>query len=153
MVLRAWLVAFALLLDITAQPLGVLRIKITIVDADGRARPVPRHALLIAKTHQRRAAAAITALDGTAEAAAAAGELHVESDELIFGRGLRMAPNAGRCSGPATVIEFTAANAQIEAAAAGSAANQSTRERRPSSSTGRAASFQSGARRSWARGS
>src|SRR5258708_40237815 len=85
---RAWLVAVALLLELAAQPLGVLRIKVTIVDADGHARPVPRHALLISEnptsnTPQR----GMTALDGVAEARLRAGNYTVESDDPLTFQG------------------------------------------------------------------
>ena len=83
---RAAVLAAALLLNLTAQPLGVLRITVTIVDADGRARPVPRHALLISANPSSAAPRrAITALDGTAEVHLRPGNYTVESDEpLIF---------------------------------------------------------------------
>ena len=117
---RAWLVAVALLLELAAQPLGVLRIKVTIVDADGHARPVPRHALLISEnpstaTPQRT----ITAMDGTAEVHLRPGNYTVESDQpLIFqGKAYEWRQTLDVASGRPTFLELTAGNAQIEAAA------------------------------------
>src|SRR6266540_3608065 len=83
---RAFLFAAAVLLDMAAQPLGVLRIKVTIVDADRHARAVPRHALLISENPSTAAPRRVmTALDGTAELRVRPGNYTVESDEpLIF---------------------------------------------------------------------
>ena len=76
----------ALLFNLAAQPLAVLRLKVTIVDADGRARPVPRHALLISENPSSAAPRrVVTAVDGSAEIRLRPGNYTVESDEpLIF---------------------------------------------------------------------
>src|SRR5947209_4378150 len=87
MLFRVCLVAAVICFQAAAQPaVVILRIKVTIVDADGRARPVPRHALLISENPASNAPQrVVTALDGTAEARLRAGNYTVESDEpLIF---------------------------------------------------------------------
>ena len=83
---RAWLVAAALLLNAVAQQPAILRIRITIVDADQQTRPVPRHALLISENPTSAAPQRVmTALDGTAEISLRPGNYTVESDQpLIF---------------------------------------------------------------------
>jgi S1-C subfamily serine protease len=134
---RAAVLAAALLLDLTAQPLGVVRIKVTIVDADGIARPVPRHALLISENPSSSAPRrVITTLDGTAEISLRPANYTIESDEpLIFqGKAYQWAQTLDVAAGRTTPLEFNAGNAQVEAAAAvapavsspsGSAANAS----------------------------
>jgi S1-C subfamily serine protease len=120
MALRAWLFAAALLLDIAAQPPGVLRIKVTIVD-DGRITPVPRHALLISDNPTSAAPQrAVTALDGTAEVRVRPGNYTVESDEplIVRGKAYEWRRTLDVPSGGVTLVELTADNAQIEAAAA-----------------------------------
>src|SRR5687768_15655744 len=86
---RAWIVAAALLVDMTAQQTGVLRITVTIVDAGGNARAVPRHALLIsgnpATAPPQRT---VTALDGTAQVHLRPGNYTVESDQPLILEGL-----------------------------------------------------------------
>ena len=124
-----WL-ALALLLcapriDPAAQQLDVLRIKVTIVDADGRARPVPRHALLISENPSTAAPRqAITSLDGTAEVRLRPGNYTVESDQpLIFqGKSYEWSQTLDVAPGRVTSLELTADNAQVEAAGASGAA-------------------------------
>ena len=118
---RAAVLAAALLLELSAQSLGSLRIKVTIVDADGRARPVPRHALLISENPSSAAPRrVVTAVDGTAEVNLRPANYTVESDEpLIFqGKAYQWTQTLDVAAGRATPIEFTAENAQVEAASA-----------------------------------
>lgn len=125
---RAAVLAAALLLTQAAQSLGVLRIKVTIVDADGRARPVPRHALLISENPSNAAPRrVITSLDGTAEIHLRPANYTVESDEpLIFqGQAYQWTRTLDVAAGRPASIEFTAGNAQVEAASAVSAAGGS----------------------------
>ena len=105
------------------QALGVLRIKVTIVDADHHARPVPRHALLISinptnETPRR----AVTAADGTAEVRLRPGNYTVESDQpLVFqGKSYQWRQTLDVASGRDAVLELTAANAEIEASSSAS---------------------------------
>src|SRR5258705_1889526 len=119
---RAWLVAAALLLDMSAQQPAVLRIKVTIVDADRHAMAVPRHALLISDNPTSAAPQrVVTALDGTAEVRLRPGNYTVESDQpLIFqGKAYEWRQTLDVAQGRVTSLELTADNAQIEAAAAG----------------------------------
>ena len=67
MAFRTWLAAAALLLHAIAQQPAILRIKVTIVDADQQTRPVPRHGLLISENPTSAAPQlVVTANDGTA---------------------------------------------------------------------------------------
>jgi S1-C subfamily serine protease len=126
---RAALIASALFFDLTGQALGVLRITVTIVDADGNPRPVPRHALLISDNPSsappRRV---ITALNGTAEVPLRPGNYTVESDEpLIFqGKAYQWRQTLDVVTRPATSLVLTAANAQVEAAASSTSPSGST---------------------------
>lgn len=118
---RAAVLAAALFLEPTAQSLGVLRIKVAIVDAGGRARPVPRHALLISENPSNAAPRrVITSLDGTAEINLRPANYTVESDEpLIFqGKAYQWTQTLDVAAGRTTPVEFTAGNAQVEAASA-----------------------------------
>ena len=101
-----------------------LKITVTVTNADGRALPVPRHALLISDdpvtTSPHRY---VTKGDGTAEAFLRPGKYIVESDTpFIFGgKSYQWAePVTVRASGD-TVLALTAANAMVETAKAGSA--------------------------------
>jgi S1-C subfamily serine protease len=126
MSLRAGHVAAALLLlilrvDATAQQPGVLHIRVTIVDADHHARPVPRHALLISDNPATAPTQrTMTALDGTAEVRLRAGNYTVESDQpLIFqGQAYQWTQTLDVAAGRDTQLDLTADNAQVEPAAA-----------------------------------
>ena len=126
---RACLVAAALILEIAAQSLSVLRIKVTMVDADQRARPVPRHALLVSDNPSSAAPRrVVTALDGTAEVRLRPGNYTVESDApLIFqAKAYQWTQTLDVPAGRDTLLELTAGNAEIEAASAASLAAAST---------------------------
>ena len=120
-VFRACLVAAALILQAAAQPaVVILRIHVTIVDADGHARPVPRHALLISENPASNAPQrVVTALDGTADARLRPGNYTVESDEpLIFhGKAYEWRQTLDVAPGRPASLELTAGNATIEPAA------------------------------------
>ena len=66
------------------QVVSVLHIKVILVDAEGRATPVPRHALLVsdnpATVTPRRI---VTALDGTVDVRLRPGNYTVESDQPV----------------------------------------------------------------------
>jgi S1-C subfamily serine protease len=103
------------------QQLDVLRIKVTIVDADGHARPVPRHALLISENPSTAAPGrAITSLDGTADVRLRPGNYTIESDEpLIFqGKAYQWRQTLDVLQGRVTSLDLTAANADVQAAGA-----------------------------------
>ena len=123
---RAWVFAAALLLDITAQPLATLRIKVTIDDADGLPRPVPRHALLVSENPSSAAPRrVVTAADGTAEITLKPGNYTIESDEpLVFqGKAYEWAQTIDVTNAKVTSLDLTPENAQIAAAAAPSASS------------------------------
>jgi len=121
MSLRPALVAAAFLsslaLAAAVQAPGVLRIKVTIVDADHRARPVPRHALLISINPSDEAPRrTVTAADGTAEVRLRPGNYTVESDQpLVFqGKAYQWRQTLDVAAGRDTTLELTAANAETE---------------------------------------
>lgn len=107
--------------DEAAQPTGILHIKITIVDADQQARPVPRHALLISENPTSAAPQrAVTALDGTAQLHLRPGNYTVESDQplILQGKAYEWSRTLDVPAGKTTSLELTAGNAQVEAAGA-----------------------------------
>jgi S1-C subfamily serine protease len=126
--LRALLVATLLFVSSSAAPgqdVGVLHIKIVVIDAARKATPVPRHALLIsdnpASAPPRRV---VTALDGTADVRLRPGNYTVESDRpVVFdGKAYQWTQTLDVVAGRDAVLELTADNAEIEAAAAVTAA-------------------------------
>ena len=122
----AGLLALTAATFVVAQQLVVLRIKVTILDADRHPRPVPRHALLISENPTAAAPRrVVTAVDGTAELRLRPGNYTVESDRpLIFqGQAYEWAQTLDVPGGGDTVLELTAGNAQIEAASAAALAD------------------------------
>lgn len=120
----------ALLLGLIAaaasvQQPGLLKITVTVVDADGKAHVVPRHALLISDNPVSAAPQrVVTSIDGTASVRLKAGNYTVESDEaLIFqGKSYEWTQTLDVPAGRDTVLELTATNASVEMAAAASGA-------------------------------
>src|SRR5689334_10839006 len=107
---------------LAAQQPATLKISITVVDADGDVRPVPRHALLISDNPATAAPQrVITALDGTATIRLPPGNYTVESDQpLVFqGKSYEWTRTLDVVAGRDAVLAFTAADAQVDAAAAG----------------------------------
>jgi Trypsin-like peptidase domain len=112
---------FAVLLGLIAaaasvQQPAVLKIKITIVDTDGHVRPVPRHALLISDNPVSAAPQrVVTSIDGVADVRLAPGNYTIESDEpLIFqGKAYEWAQTLTVAAGRDTILELTAANAEV----------------------------------------
>jgi S1-C subfamily serine protease len=102
------------------QDLTVLHIKVAVVDADGRATPVPRHALLVslnpASASPRRV---VTALDGTADVRIRPGNYTVESDRpfTFNGKTYQWTQTIDIPASPDAVLELNAANAEVETAA------------------------------------
>lgn len=107
---------FALLAPLAAQELRVVHIKITVADADGRVRPVPRHALLIsanpANGVPRRV---VTSLEGTVDVRLRPGNYTIESDEpLVYqGRSYEWMQTLDVAVDRDTTLDFTAANAEV----------------------------------------
>jgi Trypsin-like peptidase domain len=100
-----------------AQPVSVLHVKVSLVDADQQVRPVPRHALLIsdnpASAAPRRV---ITALDGTVDVRLRPGNYTVESDSPIAfgGRSYQWTQTLDIAAGADTTLELTTDNAEID---------------------------------------
>lgn len=103
---------------IGVQQVGLLKIKVTVLDAQGQVRPVPRHALLISDNPASAAPQrVVTKIDGTAEARLRAGNYTIESDQpLIFqGKSYEWRQTLDVAAGRDTALELTPANAQVEA--------------------------------------
>ena len=104
----------------SGQELSVLHIKIVVVDAELKATPVPRHALLIsdnpASAPPRQI---ITARDGTANVRLRAGNYTVESDRpvVFHGKAYEWRQTLDIVAGRDAVLELTADNAEVEPAA------------------------------------
>lgn len=110
----------------SGQALGVLRITVVVVDADGISMPVPRHALLVsdnpASAPPRRI---VTGPDGTIEVKLRPGNYTVESDRptAFRGKAYQWTQMIDIAAGRDATLELTAANADAEpvtSAAAGS---------------------------------
>ena len=99
------------------QSLSVLHIKVVLVDAESKAAPVPRHALLVsdnpASAPPRRI---VTRLDGTADLTLRPGSYTIESDRpIVFqGRAFQWTQTVEVVSGRDAVLELTAQNADVE---------------------------------------
>ena len=110
--------AFVVVLPSTSrgQALGVLRVRVVLADADGAPTPAPRYALLVSDNPPTAAPRRlITALDGTVEVKLRPGNYTIESDKPLAFRGRRyqwvqmVDIEAARD----TVLDFTAANAEV----------------------------------------
>ncbi len=103
------------------QVVSVLHIKVILVDAEGRATPVPRHALLVsdnpATMTPRRI---VTALDGTVDVRLRPGNYTVESDQPVafHGKTYQWTQTLDIVAGRDAVLELTADNAEVEAVTA-----------------------------------
>jgi len=100
------------------QMISVLHIKVVLVDAEGRATPVPRHALLVsdnpATATPRRI---VTALDGTVDVRLRPGNYTVESDQAVafHGKSYQWTQTLDIAAGRDAVLELTAENAEVGA--------------------------------------
>ena len=101
----------------SGQALGVLHITVVVVDAEGKATPVPRHVLLVsdnpASAPPRQV---VTALDGTADLRLRPGNYTVESDRPVAFRGkaYQWTQMVDVAAGRDALLELTAANADVE---------------------------------------
>src|SRR5918993_3666974 len=98
----------------SAQQTGILRVKVTIVDADQQTKPVPRHALLISINPTSAAPdRRLTALDGTAEIHLRPGNYTVESEQpFIFqGKSYEWSRTLDVRPGQIASLDLTASNA------------------------------------------
>jgi S1-C subfamily serine protease len=113
----------------SVQNVVVLRIKVVLVDSDGKATPVPRHALLVsdnpASAPPRQV---VTALDGTAEIKLRPGSYLIESDRpvLFQGKAYQWTEIVEIAAGRDAVLELTADKAEVEAAPATAPATTTT---------------------------
>jgi S1-C subfamily serine protease len=99
-----------------SQAQSVLHIKVVLVDAEQKATPVARHALLIsdnpASAPPRRI---VTALDGTADVRLRPGNYTVESDQPVAfqGKAYEWIQMVDIAAGRDAVLELTAENAEV----------------------------------------
>ncbi|HET7220980.1 MAG TPA: serine protease [Vicinamibacterales bacterium] len=91
--------------------------KVVLVDAEQKATPVPRHALLISDNPSsappRRV---VTGLDGTADVKLRPGNYTVESERPVtfFGKSYQWTQTLDVAAGKDPVLELTAKNAEVE---------------------------------------
>ena len=103
----------------SGQALGVLHIKVALLDSAGTPMPLPRHALLIsdnpATTAPRRV---VTSPDGTVDVRLRPGSYTVESDQPVAfdGKAYQWTETVEIAVGRDQVLELTAANAEVGAA-------------------------------------
>jgi S1-C subfamily serine protease len=118
--LRALLIATLLFVSSRAasgQELSVLHIKVVMVDAERKATPVPRHALLISDNPASAPPRLIiTALDGTADVRLRPGNYTVESDRPVAfqGKAYQWTQMVDIVAGRDAALELTADNAEVE---------------------------------------
>lgn len=123
MIRALFLATLALIAPAAAPPqaVSILHIKVVLIDADRKATPVPRHALLISDNPSsappRRV---VTGLDGTVDARLRPGNYTVESEKpVVFdGKAYQWIQTLDVAAGKASVLELTAENAEVEASAA-----------------------------------
>ena len=111
------------------QAVSVLHIKVVLVDADRKATPIARHALLISDNPATAAPRRIvTSIDGAADVRLPPGNYTVESDQPVAFRGkaYQWTWNVDIVAGRDAVLELTADNAEVETASAATAATPET---------------------------
>src|SRR4051794_3948157 len=99
----------------SAQTVSVLHIKVVLIDADGKATPVPRHALLISDNPASAAPRRVmTAQDGTADVRLSPGNYTVESDRPVAlkGKAYQWTQTIDIAAGRDAVLELTTNNAE-----------------------------------------
>ena len=118
-----------------SQTLGVLHIKVVLLDSDRKLTPVPHHALLVsanpASAAPRRL---VTGMDGTVDLNLRPGNYTVESDRPVSfqGKAYQWAQTVDIVADHDTVLELTAANAEIEAVGSASSTPAAALEADPS---------------------
>src|SRR5882672_3492187 len=103
------------------QAASVLHIKVVLVDAEGKPTPVPRHPLLISDNPASAPPRLVTTeTDGTADVKLKPGSYTIESDRPVafHGKSYQWTQTVDVKAGRDTVLELTAANAEVETAAA-----------------------------------
>jgi S1-C subfamily serine protease len=114
----------------SGQELSVLHIKIVVVDAEQKATPVPRHALLVSDNPPSATPRRIvTAVDGTVDVRLRPGNYTVESDRPVafHGKAYQWTQMVDIVAGRDGVLELTADNAEVETVAAETAATGAAR--------------------------
>ena len=99
------------------QALSVLHIKVVLVDAERKAAPVPRHALLVSDNPSSAPPRRIvTRLDGTADVTLRPGSYTIESDRpIVFqGKVYQWTQMVDVVAGRDALLELTAENADLE---------------------------------------
>jgi hypothetical protein len=102
-----------------AQTVSVLHIKVQLVDTDGKAMPVPRHALLISDNPSTSAPRrVVTTVEGTADVRLRPGNYTVESDQPVtfHGKAYQWTRTLDIVAGRDAVLELNAANADSQVA-------------------------------------
>jgi S1-C subfamily serine protease len=118
-----------------SQAQSVLHITIVLTDAEQKATPVARHALLISdnptSAPPRRI---VTGLDGTADVRLRPGNYTIESDEPVAfqGKAYNWTQMVDIAAGRDAVLKLTAGNAEIEAVSAATTASAAAVETDPS---------------------
>src|SRR6266536_377839 len=103
------------------QTPGVLHIQIVLVDAERKATPVARHALLISDNPSTAPPRRIvTSMDGAADVRLPPGNYTVESDQPVAfqGKAYQWTQNVDIVAGRDAVLELTTSNAEVEALSA-----------------------------------
>ena len=100
------------------QSTSVLHVKVVLADADGQARPVPRHALLISENPASAAPRrVVTGVDGTIDVKLKPGNYTVESDQPVAlgGKAYQWTQVVNIAAGREANLDLTAANAEVGA--------------------------------------
>jgi S1-C subfamily serine protease len=109
------------------QAVSVLHIKVVLVDADRKATPIARHALLISDNPATAAPRRIvTTMDGVADVRLPPGNYTVESDQPVAFRGkaYQWTQNVDIVAGRDAVLELTVDNAEVGTASAETVATE-----------------------------
>src|SRR6266508_3885006 len=127
MILRArWVALLVTLAAVVSraaagQTPSILHIKIVLVDAERKATPVARHALLISDNPATAAPRrVVTSMDGTADVRLPPGNYTVESDRPVAfqGKAYQWTQTLDIVAGRDAVLELTIDNADVEAVSA-----------------------------------
>ena len=107
------------------QTLSVLHITVVVADAERKATPVPRHALLVSDNPASAPPRQIvTTLEGTADVRLRPGNYTVESDRpvVFHGKAYQWTQMVDIVAGRDAVLELTADNAEVEPATSATSA-------------------------------
>ena len=127
--------AFVLAPAASGQAPSILHIKVVLVDAERKATPVPRHALLISDNPASAAPRLIvTGPEGTADVRLRPGNYTVESDRPVafHGHAYQWRQTIDIVAGRDAVLDLTTANAEVEPVAAATTTSEAPLEADPS---------------------